>query len=753
MRLKLTRELSSVIKPEALPGTGTNNKPIAPELPAFIRAEQITSSAAGNVTDASGDAELRKQGLRITADKLSYNQETDVASATGNVRIAREGVVYSGPFAQIETETGVGFFNNATFAVPRYVQGANGVERLDGGGTSKRVDFIDLRRAVANDTTYSTCRADDMAWQLTASKVRIDIDDDTGIATNAKVRFLGVPILYVPQLSFPLSDKRRSGVLPPLIAISDRSGFEYSQPYYWNIAPNRDATITPTLSTKRGVGVDTEFRYLEPTYKGELRLDWLPSDRVADRSRWGVVAKQDGTLADFGYSNVSYTTNVARVSDDGYWKDFPRSIGDLSQRLLPADFNAAYTSGNLTLSARALKWQTLQDIASPITPPYDIVPQIKLNYKRFAERGFDYGVDLEASRFRSGSAPQSLANGSRLVAAPYVSFPIQTPGYYVLPKLAIKTVRYNTDLPMADGSNTGTKNAGFTVPTFSVDAGATFERAASYFGRNYTQTLEPRVFYVRTPFRNQTNLPTFDSTAYEFSFASIFSDNAFAGNDRVSDSHTLTFGGTSRLIDPDSGAERVRFQLAQRLRLADQNVTLGTPPATDKLSDLLVGATFSPSSTWAFDGTVQYNREISRSVRSVLGVRYSPAPFQTLSAAYRLSRGNLEQVDLAWQWPISQRGENRWYGVGRLNYAVNEKRITDSIVGFEYQACCWMFRAVAQRVSTSTTSASTKLFLQLELSGLGRLGTNPLATLKQNIPQYRVLREDAQRTSPYTNYE
>jgi LPS-assembly protein len=305
---------------------------------------------------------------------------------------------------------------------------------------------------------------------------------------------------------------------------------------------------------------------------------------------------------------------------------------------------------------------------------------------------------------------------------------------------------------MADGRT----HASRTIPSLSVDAGAVFERDSHWFGKAQRQTLEPRVFYVNTPFRDQLGLPNFDSAPIDFNTVSVYSENAFSGVDRVSDAHQITAGATTRWLDADTGAETLRLGIAQRYLFRDERVTPDGNPLTQRLSDLLLDGSTSLVPDWRFDASVQYSAELSRPVRSVIGVRYLPAPFHALSATYRLVRGSSEQVELGWQWPVYRGDSNRsgggrcqgtLYAVGRVNYSTRDTRFTDSIAGFEYDAGCWISRLVVERLSIGRTEATTRLLLQLELVGLSRLGSNPLQALKDNIPGYRLLREE--RKGPY----
>jgi LPS-assembly protein len=295
-----------------------------------------------------------------------------------------------------------------------------------------------------------------------------------------------------------------------------------------------------------------------------------------------------------------------------------------------------------------------------------------------------------------------------------------------------------------------------------------FERDTNLLGTALRQTLEPRAFYVNTPYRDQNALPNYDSGANDFNFATIYSENAFVGNDRISDSNLLTLGVSTRFLNAATGAEVARFGVAQRLRFSDQNVVLpGGTAATDRVSDLLLGATVNWDPRWAFNSTVQYNSSTQQSVRATLGARYNPSHYRTLTAAYRLQRDVSEQLDVGWQWPLNDlwgdrgaslgagrgQGEGRWYSVGRLNYSLNERKLVDAVLGLEYDAGCWLGRVVLEQLQISTTAANQRLMFQLEFVGFTRLGVSPLKSLKDNVPNYQYLREQTSPPSRFSNYE
>ncbi|HSV79444.1 MAG TPA: LPS-assembly protein LptD [Ramlibacter sp.] len=749
-RLKPSPQLREDIPPE-----------VRDQLPTFVEGERIQGRTDVE-TSIEGNAELRRGDTVIRADKLEYNATTDLARATGNVHINKAGDIYEGTLLELKVDAFQGFFNQ-----PRYR-----FLRNDAYGQADRVDFLDDKRSIIRNATYTTCKRQPGPswlpdWILRASSIRIDQEEETGHATNAVLSFYGVPVLPVPALTFPLSDKRKSGVLPPTIGLDNVSGLELTLPYYWNIAPNRDATLYPTLMTKRGIDLAGEFRYLEADYNGTVRGNYLPGDRLRKEDRWGYALHHlqalRGPSPAFGAGNLRLDIN--RVSDDNYWRDFSRNSASLTQRLLAGDAAVNWGVGDFSFLGRTLRWQTLQDPTAIITPPYDRAPQFNGRYVRSQLwGGLETVVEADFTRFISDTALTGQPNGKRSYALAQLSRPWQAPGWFVIPKAQLHATHYQIDGTLADGRRTAER----VLPTFSLDSGLVFERNTSFFGHSFLQTLEPRAFYVYTPFRDQSRLPNYDSAANDFNFATIYTENAFGGQDRIADNNLLTFGATSRLLDPDTGAEAAKFGIAQRLRFKDQRVTLpGETPVSERLSDLLFGASVTLAPNWSAEGTVQYNPKTNQSIRSTIGARWSPGNYRVISAAYRRKQGLSEALEVGWQWPLNDlwgdkgqdlgpgmgQGEGRWYSVGRLNMSLRDNRLVDAIMGLEYDAGCWLGRVVVERLQAGTTNSNKRVLFQLEFVGFTRVGSNALQTLKQNIPRYQFLREQVMPRSRFSNYD
>jgi len=741
------------------------------QLPTFVSGDKLSGQTDGVVT-VEGAAELRRHDTVIRADQLSFDQSSNTARAQGNVLVNRNGNRFEGPSLELNVDTSEGSFEQPTFSLLQ----------SEGQGDASRVDFLDADRLSAHDARYSTCPRTPGApwmpdWLIRASRVDLDSAKQEGTAVGGVLEFKGVPLLGAPYLSFPLSDARKSGFLPPSINLDNVSGLEISLPYYLNLAPNIDATLYPTAMSKRGLDLAGELRYLQPSWNGQVRAAYMPTDPLRDASRWAYSVQHNQALTGgpglrvLGLDGAfGARLNLNRVSDDNYWRDFPRSSTSLTTRLLASEGVLSWGRGPWSFSAGAYRWQTLQDAEAPIIPPYDRLPSLAARYVQNGFtlgglRGWDAALLTEYTRFRSDRLLTGQANGARTLAVAEISRRWQTPGWYVRPRLQLHTTHYRFDTPLSNGALSASR----AVPTVSLDSGVVFERSASYFGRDFTQTLEPRAFFTYTPFRDQSRLPNYDSGANDFNFASIYSENVFVGNDRIADTRAITLGASSRLLDPDTGAEVVRLGVAQRYLLTDQEVTLpGFAPQRERLSDVLLGARVQWDPRWRTDATVQFNPETGESTRTTLGARFMPGSFRVLNAAYRLQRGVSEQVDVGWQWPLADftsnpapaqgvpgrgLGAGRWYSVGRINYSMPDRKIVDLVAGFEYDAGCWIGRLVLERLQVGTSSANQRILFQLEFSGFSRLGSNPLQSLRANIPRYQYLREEINPPSRFQQYD
>ncbi|MDE2255084.1 MAG: LPS-assembly protein LptD, partial [Betaproteobacteria bacterium] len=571
--------------------------------PVFIWADQLTGQTDIEV-NARGKVELRKHSVVLKADRLHDDLVRNTIDAQGNVRIIRDGNVFSGPSLRFNLDTYAGQMPDAHYYF----------NRTQGHGQADVVTFLSRNVVSAENATYTTCTASPADWFVQATHLNLDLGDNTGVARNGRVVFKGATILPLPYASFPLTDARKSGFLPPTIGIDSQNGLDYAQPYYWNIAPNYDATLTPHLLLRRGFMGSAEVRWLQPSFAGTSYLDYMPSDsNTGGAQRWAAVFQQGGTLA----PRVSYGLNLQRVSDNNWWRDFGGVDPVIAaNRTLPQQGQITWSQDNGSLQASFNSWQTLQSDVSPIGVPYNVQPRLYGTWHSPNYTGLQWQIATEAARF-TNSTP-GLLSGDRLYINPSVSRPFIAPQGFITPKLAFNSTYYNTDSPMADGVSSSVRN----VPTFSLDSGLVFERNTHLFGRSLVQTLEPRLYYVYTPYRNQQDLPNFDSAPLGLNLSTIYTDNVFSGSDRIADANNLTGGVSTRFLDPQNGTEYARLTLAQRVLLREQRVTLTGNPVAAGLNDTYALASLAISPNWSATSGVDYNLRGRQLVQGALTAQW-----------------------------------------------------------------------------------------------------------------------------------
>ncbi|MBI4742570.1 MAG: lipid IV(A) palmitoyltransferase PagP [Betaproteobacteria bacterium] len=727
--------------------------------PTYIGAQRMYG-INDRETVAEGAARLRKADMAVDADKMTYWSLDDEVEAAGKVRMVRGEDVVTGPKMRLKIEDQVGYFEQPSYFLKRKARaesrpaanaasayglttaagvpaasgfsqgfssaagwGAAPVSRMtEARGEAERFDFEGENQIRVTSGTYTTCKPGNDGWHARIGDLKLDYDREVAEGTNGAIYFQGVPILYSPWLSFSLNNQRKSGFLAPTFGSHSKSGIELTLPYYWNIAPNMDATVAPHALTKRGLQLNSEFRYLDSNTVGQARVELLPNDKVRNENRYGVSLQHTQNLGN-GFAGA---INFNKVSDDHYYTDLSSRISNTSQTQLLQQGLMTYGGGWWSATANLQSYQTLQpDPANPVLEPYRLLPQVTVVARKPDWHLTDTSFLGQYTSFQHPTQVQA----QRAVLYPQVALPYVTPGWYVTPKLGVHASYYSLSRQAAGTPDT----LGRTLPIFSVDSGMTFERESRWFGHDTTQTLEPRLFYLNVPYRDQSRIPVFDSALADFNFAQIFSENQFVGQDRISDANQLTAAVTSRLIDPGSGREIMRGMLGQRFYFREQQVTLpGQAKRVWTKSDFLAAFSGQILPKVYADAAVQYNVENSRAERYSVGARYNPEPGKTLNVAYRFNRDAIDQVDLTAQWPIY----GGWHAVGRYNYSLKDRQPIENIAGLEYNGGCWVARLVGHRLATAQGVASTAIFFQLELNDFSRIGSNPLDLLKRNIQGY-----------------
>ncbi|MDO9244281.1 MAG: LPS assembly protein LptD [Rhodocyclaceae bacterium] len=730
--------------------------------PTHVRARNISGVSEVEII-AAGDAEVQRGDDILRADRIIYRQDDDEVEASGAVRLTSPDSIITGPRLRMKMVDSTGEFEAPVYTIrtqPREVPeaaltmgglpavGPDGQvfattgkmlarQPVTASGSATRLEFRGEDQYHLKQASYSTCKPGERDWEMVVDTLDLDYTTATGTARHATVRFKDVPLIYTPWISFPLDNARKSGLLTPTIGTTSKSGLEVTAPWYWNIAPNMDATIAPRLLSRRGLQLNTEFRYLDYTYSGQARVEYLPGDKLANRDRYGYALLHNQTLG----HGFSAALNLNGVSDDDYFSDLSTRVAAVSQGNLLRQGVLTYGGPWYSAALNVQTYQTLADLPSP----YRRLPQLTGTANRYdLPLGLTFNLNAEYVNF---DHPTELL-GKRTTLYPQLSLPLTTAAFWLTPKVGVHSTHYQLSgqerLAATDYRKTVPLQQSRALPIYSVDGGFVLERTldAGWFDRPLLQTLEPRAFYLYVPTRDQSTLPVFDTGIASFSHSQMFAENRYAGGDRIANANQLTLALTSRLLEPASGVELLRATLGQLHYFTQQAVTLpGETARTERSADILAALSGQVLPKTYADFGWQYNPRDKLTERLLLGGRYHPAPGQIFNAGYRYARDLLGQIDVSAQWPLAKVLGPGWHGVGRYNYSTKEKRVIETIGGLEYNAGCWIGRFVVQRLATIADKPTTALFFQLELNDFSRIGSNPLELLRRNIPGYGVINQ------------
>lgn len=699
-----------------------------------IEAERVESVSDVEIS-AQGKVELSRDGTKILTESLKYNREFGQLEAEGNVRLQRGPDRFSGPSLRYNVIDETGVFEQPTYLIRR---------QQTSRGSAERIEFLGKDRIKLDKATFTTCAPGNDDWVFKVEELELDYEVDEARAKSPRLRFMDTTIAALPFATLPLEKRRKSGFLTPRYTQTTLRGAEVEVPFYWNIAPEYDATLTPVEMAKRGTQLKSQFRYLGRSYTGNVRADYMPEDRELreSRQRSSLFHTQQFT------PNLSGQLDLNRVSDDRYFADFSTQVqqvttGNLNREGL-LTYRGSASGWGYGIVTRVQRFQTLRDPKVVEASAYHRVPQLNLSTGRNDLGGFaDLSLPVEYVQFTH----PTLVEGERYTLNPTLATPVLAPGWHFTPKLGVRYAGY--DLTRHDPGQPARQSA--SIPWLSVDGGLAFDRQTTWFGERVTQTLEPRIFYVYAPYRNQDLIPIFDTALSDFNYAQIFSENRFSGGDRFGDANEVTVAATSRLLAP-GGQEAFRATIGQRFYFQDERVRLNRVPASDQQglykpepslrtyreSDVLASVGGRISRNWLYDTAVQYNQRASLTERYSAGLRYSPEIAKVLSANYRFNRDPtalMRQIDVAGQWPVW----TGWYAVARYNYSFLDRRVLESLTGLEYNGGCWVFRGLIQRIQATTDITSTALYLQLEFNGFGQIGTEEtVRLLRRGVPGYAV---------------
>jgi LPS-assembly protein len=674
-------------------------------------AGDVVNMQNGGIMTLSGNVQLQRGTQQLTAEHLEYNKAEEVIDVHGDVRFWDEGAYGSGERAHINLSTDItDLYNSDYIFLHTHSRGEADKAVITGE------DFVTI-----NNGDYTTCNPGSNTWKLHAKKLELDFAEDVGTGRGVWLEVAGVPVFYTPYASFPLSNKRKSGFLVPNVRISNSSGYDLTVPYYFNIAPNHDATLRGRFMTERGAQVQGEYRYLTKIGSGTVAGEYLPNDKKFGAYRGAFRYQHAGRFARQWSNKIDYNW----ASDPDYFTDLGTNLAIASQSFLEQTGEVTYSGSGWTGLARLQNFLTLDETIAPQSRPYKRLPQLRISAsERRRNHQFNPGGHGE---FVSFDRNNSLT-GNRVDLKPTVSFQQRDAAWFVVPKANLRFTHYDLE----NQAPTQSSNLIRTIPTASVDAGLFFERDWSMAKRGFLQTLEPRLFYLYVPYQDQDELPIFDTGTFDFGFSQLFSENRFTGSDRVGDANQLSLALTSRFIDRGTGEEYLRLNVGQIRYFRDREVTLpGRPVETSSASPMVVDLTATVARKWQFHTGLQWDFHENRMNKNNTGLRYQPDSSRVFNLSYSFATNNFEQADTSIAWPIAR----NWRFVGRFAYSLKQKTIVGAFGGVEYESCCWAFRTVIRRYLSGTVTANA-FFFQLEFKGLAGLGTNAADFLERSIPGY-----------------
>ena len=703
-----------------------------------LRASSTTTEAQDNIATMKGDVQISQGYRQVRSDSAVLNQDERTATLAGNVQLREPGLLMLGKKAHFDLDSGELAVDDATWVFhDQAIRGTAGtIARQEDG-----LIFID-------NATYTTCEPGNNTWTMAASNVAID--PQTGIATakHVRIKIKDVPIIYLPWIRYPVDGRRASGLLFPEISFSDKSGLDYAQPIYLNLAPNYDATITPRYLQERGEMVELELRHLSRKAQTILGGGWLGDDDGGDveidpatqlkplegEDRWLATLDHRGAIGQRWGTTIDYT----KVSDEDYFRDIGNATLEArSQTHLKQFAGLNYNTKHWRLGVSGTEYQTL---ISNTSDQYQQLPRIQANGEYYLQAGGqDLLFKLKNQFTTFDHDDDSQITGKRLRSDYSVTLNKQWMWGYFRPTLKLKHLSYDLDDPLVAG---GDDNPSATVPVAIIDTGLFFERFSNLFG-GQTQTLEPRLYYLNAKTEDQSDNPDFDTDELTFSYQQLFRDERFSGSDRISDAEQVTVALTTRMIDASTGIERLHASIGQIFYLDDREVALNYAASNDELrrneSEYAAELGAQLNKRWRFQSDILYDDDSERVNKGSLSLRYRGQGQALFNASYRYTRedpriiagtsfdADIEQADLSAYLPISP----RWNLIGRWNQDLTNSRELEVFGGIEYNSCCWRAAITARHwldrdddliIPEEDLEYDDGIFLQIQLKGLAGTG-------------------------------
>lgn len=671
----------------------------------YLGADEGTIRLQGTST-LYGNVIIQNNDILFNANNASFNKNTNLVTANGNVVLSSQNSILKSESIQYNIKDHSGLIDNA-----EYEFGSEGAH-----GKSKQIKQIDKDKLELNNATYTSCPVSVDSWHFASSKISLDKKTQIGSAKNVTLRVGDVPVFYFPWLNFPLNNQRLSGFLAPRARLQSNAGV--SLPYYFNLAPNYDATVTLSTLRHRGLKLDTEFRYLTKRHQGIINYEIIPEDISHNKDQRDYFEIQHNTKLD-KYTQIKLVAEG--VSDKDYFDDFSTSLEDSTRSALQRRLEITRVEGDWSASTAIEDYQIL-DVHDA---PYARLPEIKLTYHpKSKPLDFKVGLDTELVYFDKDNA----TTGTRADIKLFASKKWGTEAWFIKPKLSLQHTLYSLN-------SSDNKIINRTLPIFTLDSGLFFDGEITLNNKKYTQTLEPRLFYTKTPYKNQSDIPIFDTAKINFSATNqLFSENRFTGKDRIGDTNQLTFAVTSRIQDRQQGKELFKVSIGQSFSFADKKVTLpGGTIQTGRRSNLVLEMSGRLNERLRVSATGLLDKDKKDIPSFELRLNYHDKKKRIANISYRKLDTELKQFTFSGALPLT----DKWSMVASVDQDVENNRNLQTLLGFEYQDCCWKTRIVAKRYLTADNKHyETPVFLEFELKGLGSLGTGASREINENIYGY-----------------
>ena len=696
----------------------------APDPDAKISASADSVESGEGIFRLEGNTIIEYLGRKLTAQNALYNQATGELSVDGSL-------IFRGAGIQLESNDAFIDIDDDLFQAGQsdYQLSLNGRQA---SGSAAQMEALPNGDFSLEDAIYSTCPPGDKSWYVRAESLKLYPSDGVGVARNLRLVFKGVPLLAVPAFSFPISDKRKTGFLAPVLARGENTGLELHLPWYWNIRPDIDATFTPRIMSKRGTQLQTELRYLNNQGNWTLNHEYLQDRVLDDKTRYFTQLRHNGRFN----RELSSEIVARRISDKDYLEDLGDSLQLASITHLEQRADLLFERDQVRMLARLQGFQTVDEAIVADDRPHARLPQFKIEAESGRlPLGLRADVDGEFVYFDKDDA----VTGVRIDVQPTLTLPVVRDAWFVRPSASYRFTYYslnNTDdVTDQDIRRTSSRN----LTSMSLDSGLFFDRLLD--DRGSVQTLEPRIFYLRVPFTDQSDIPVFDSSAFDFNISQLFRNNRFSGADRVADANQLSMALTTRTIDGEEGREQFSASVGQIRYFDDRRVTLRADDLveTRDTSDYVGEVSTTLAEDWVGKGSIQWNPDDRGTVRSSLSLGYRPDQNHIANVTHRVvnneeRESRTEQIDLSALWKI----DDAWRIAGRWNYSLDADRSIESLLGIEYESCCWGVRFAARRyIADNGDDHDTSVYLQLVLKGLAPLGQNYGALLENAVSGYR----------------